>query len=274
MCVCVFYFLLFLLWPLRSSQTIVGALLFLVSMPTILSELRDFRKSWIISELWFPVMRPLLPLWSTLWFVRSTHVHFNIQSVHVDIFLLIHYITQCNFFIWILQMFIFIFTLQHSDYYFLPKQRYNQVNENFLKSDHPAVARTKPRLSSPFPIANPSFGSPTLPSALTSSPLSPPHRGQRPGEPRQESHTQEVMNSFNEYIIPIPDPKPEEVFTDVPESPVRYGNKWVVQIWTLHQSWMWTCLTRAAFPHHTPTHPDVELKLWLYYVGGNSDVFL
>ncbi|XP_037531799.1 platelet-derived growth factor receptor beta-like [Nematolebias whitei] len=28
------------------------------------------------------------------------------------------------------------------------------------------------------------------------------------------------MNSFNEYIIPIPDPKPEEVFTDVPESPV------------------------------------------------------
>uniref|UniRef100_A0A8C4EBM4 receptor protein-tyrosine kinase n=1 Tax=Dicentrarchus labrax TaxID=13489 RepID=A0A8C4EBM4_DICLA len=67
------------------------------------------------------------------------------------------------------------------------KKRYNQVNENFLKSDHPAVARTKPRLSSPFPIANP-----------------------------------EVITSYNEYIIPIPDPKPEEVFTDMPsESPAR-----------------------------------------------------
>uniref|UniRef100_A0A8C4GL34 receptor protein-tyrosine kinase n=1 Tax=Dicentrarchus labrax TaxID=13489 RepID=A0A8C4GL34_DICLA len=76
------------------------------------------------------------------------------------------------------------------------KKRYNQVNENFLKSDHPAVARTKPRLSSPFPIANPAFGSPS------------------PAE------TQEVITSYNEYIIPIPDPKPEEVFTDMPsESP-------------------------------------------------------
>uniref|UniRef100_A0A665TS58 receptor protein-tyrosine kinase n=1 Tax=Echeneis naucrates TaxID=173247 RepID=A0A665TS58_ECHNA len=66
------------------------------------------------------------------------------------------------------------------------KKRYNQVNDNFMKSDHPAVARTKPRLSSPFPIASPSFD------------------------------TQEVIPSYNEYIIPIPDPKPDEVFTDVP----------------------------------------------------------
>uniref|UniRef100_A0AAQ5X4A0 receptor protein-tyrosine kinase n=1 Tax=Amphiprion ocellaris TaxID=80972 RepID=A0AAQ5X4A0_AMPOC len=66
------------------------------------------------------------------------------------------------------------------------KKRYSQVNDNFLKSDHPAVARTKPRLSS------------------------------------REVEAQEVMASYNEYIIPIPDPKPEEVFTDVPsESPAR-----------------------------------------------------
>ncbi|KAK2849202.1 hypothetical protein Q5P01_009036 [Channa striata] len=68
------------------------------------------------------------------------------------------------------------------------KKRYTQVSDNFLKSDHPAVARTKPPLSSPFPITSPS----------------------------QEADTQEVIPSYNEYIIPIPDPKPEEVFTDVP----------------------------------------------------------
>uniref|UniRef100_A0AAX7TGE5 receptor protein-tyrosine kinase n=1 Tax=Astatotilapia calliptera TaxID=8154 RepID=A0AAX7TGE5_ASTCA len=66
------------------------------------------------------------------------------------------------------------------------KKRYNQANENFTKSDHPAVARTKPQLTSPFPITNPAF----------------------------------VIPSYNEYIIPIPDPKPEDAFTDVPsESP-------------------------------------------------------
>ncbi|XP_017279587.1 platelet-derived growth factor receptor beta isoform X2 [Kryptolebias marmoratus] len=101
------------------------------------------------------------------------------------------------------------------------KKRYNQVNENFLKSDHPAVARTKPRLSSPFPNTNPALGSPPPPIALTSSPLVPPNQGRRPGERRPEADTQEVINSFNEYIIPIPDPKPDEGFADVPsESPV------------------------------------------------------
>ncbi|XP_075337401.1 platelet-derived growth factor receptor beta [Odontesthes bonariensis] len=100
------------------------------------------------------------------------------------------------------------------------KKRYNQVNDNFLKSDHPAVARTKPRLSSPFPIANPAFGSPA-PITLSSSPLGPYNQNLRPGDLRQEADTQEVITSYNEYIIPIPDPKPEEVFTDVPsESPV------------------------------------------------------
>uniref|UniRef100_A0A8D3CCY8 receptor protein-tyrosine kinase n=1 Tax=Scophthalmus maximus TaxID=52904 RepID=A0A8D3CCY8_SCOMX len=68
------------------------------------------------------------------------------------------------------------------------KKKYNQVNDNFMKSDHPAVARTKPRLSSPFPI--------------------------------------DVITSYNEYIIPIPDPKPEDVFTDAPSgSPARYNTQ-------------------------------------------------
>uniref|UniRef100_UPI0037E75E15 platelet-derived growth factor receptor beta n=1 Tax=Semicossyphus pulcher TaxID=241346 RepID=UPI0037E75E15 len=98
------------------------------------------------------------------------------------------------------------------------KKRYCQVNDNFLKSDHPAVARTKPRLSSPFPIANPAFGSPS-PGSL-SFPPDPYNQSPSPGEFRPEADTQEVLTSYNEYIIPIPDPKPEELFTDVPpESP-------------------------------------------------------
>ncbi|XP_043983991.1 platelet-derived growth factor receptor beta isoform X2 [Gambusia affinis] len=97
------------------------------------------------------------------------------------------------------------------------KKRYNQANENFLKSDHPAVARTKPRLSSPFPIANPAFGSP---SPMTQS--FPGRHGQspRPGDGGREADTQEVIPSYNEYIIPLPDLKPDDVFTEVPsESP-------------------------------------------------------
>ncbi|XP_039975631.1 platelet-derived growth factor receptor beta isoform X2 [Xiphias gladius] len=98
------------------------------------------------------------------------------------------------------------------------KKRYNQVNDNFMKSDHPAVARTKPRLSSPFPIANPSFGSPSP--VTLSFPPDPYNQSPSPGNFRQEADGQEVITSYNEYIIPIPDPKPEEVFTDVPsESP-------------------------------------------------------
>ncbi|XP_062249319.1 platelet-derived growth factor receptor beta isoform X1 [Platichthys flesus] len=97
------------------------------------------------------------------------------------------------------------------------KKRYNQVNDNFLKSDHPAVARTKPRLSSPFPIANPSFGSPASPATLS---FPPDPYNQYPGNFRQQADAQDVITSYNEYIIPIPDPKPEEAFTDVPsESP-------------------------------------------------------
>ncbi|XP_044219254.1 platelet-derived growth factor receptor beta [Thunnus albacares] len=95
------------------------------------------------------------------------------------------------------------------------KKRYSQVNDNFLKSDHPAVARTKPRLSSPFPIANPAFGSPSP--VNLSFPADPYDQSSSPRDFRQEADTQEVITSYNEYIIPIPDPKPEEAFTE--ESP-------------------------------------------------------
>uniref|UniRef100_A0AAQ4RJF8 receptor protein-tyrosine kinase n=1 Tax=Gasterosteus aculeatus aculeatus TaxID=481459 RepID=A0AAQ4RJF8_GASAC len=98
------------------------------------------------------------------------------------------------------------------------KKKYSQVNDNFLKSDHPAVARTKPRLSSPFPIANPAFGTPPPQYAP------PDPYNQSAGEFRQEADSQEVITLYNEYIIPIPDPKPEDVFPFGPsESPARYG---------------------------------------------------
>ncbi|KAK1159392.1 platelet-derived growth factor receptor beta isoform X1 [Acipenser oxyrinchus oxyrinchus] len=58
-------------------------------------------------------------------------------------------------------------------------KRYNQVNEEFFKSDHPAVVRTKPRMS-----------------------------GNIAAEVRQDNDNE--PSPHNEYIIPIPDPKPEE----------------------------------------------------------------
>ncbi|CAG06278.1 unnamed protein product, partial [Tetraodon nigroviridis] len=85
------------------------------------------------------------------------------------------------------------------------KKKYREVNETFLKSNHPAVARTKPRLSSPFPIANPAFGSP---SQVGLSNFPDPYSQNT--NVTYEADAQEVMTSFNEYIIPIPDPKPEE----------------------------------------------------------------
>lgn len=97
------------------------------------------------------------------------------------------------------------------------------MNENFLKSDHPAVARTKPRLSSPFPVANPAFGS-SSPAGLPF-PADPYAQSSSPRQPRRDADVQEVINSFNDYIIPIPDPKPEDIFTGVSsESPARYKN--------------------------------------------------
>ncbi|XP_078145117.1 platelet-derived growth factor receptor beta [Centroberyx gerrardi] len=90
------------------------------------------------------------------------------------------------------------------------KKRYSQVNDSFLKSDHPAVARTKPRLSSPFPIVGPAFAPPSP----TASSTPPDPYNPNPGDFRQEADTEEAVTSYNEYIIPIPDPKPEDVFTD------------------------------------------------------------
>ncbi|XP_021336701.1 platelet-derived growth factor receptor beta isoform X1 [Danio rerio] len=75
------------------------------------------------------------------------------------------------------------------------KKKYSQVNDSFLKSDHPAVARMKPRVPSPFPGAF--------------SPQSPtPELTPRPQIDGEAPH--------NEYIIPIPDPKPEEETQDEP----------------------------------------------------------
>lgn len=54
--------------------------------------------------------------------------------------------------------------------------------------------------------------------------MDPYNQSTGPRETRREAGFQEVITSFNEYIIPIPDPKPEDVFAEVPsESPVRYG---------------------------------------------------
>ncbi|KAK0150297.1 Platelet-derived growth factor receptor beta [Merluccius polli] len=94
------------------------------------------------------------------------------------------------------------------------KKRYNQVSDNFLKSEHPAVARTKPRISFPFASASPPFG-PSSPAPSFSIPPDPydPNPGPQGGGFRREADGQEdVLTLYNEYIIPIPDPKPEDVF--------------------------------------------------------------
>ncbi|KAG7465192.1 hypothetical protein MATL_G00173670 [Megalops atlanticus] len=79
------------------------------------------------------------------------------------------------------------------------KKKYNQVNDSFLKSDHPAVARTKPRLPGPMLSLN-----------------------EPAADIRRDADGAETMASYNEYIIPIPDPKPEESCEEadtLPESP-------------------------------------------------------
>ncbi|XP_051935906.1 platelet-derived growth factor receptor beta [Hippocampus zosterae] len=87
------------------------------------------------------------------------------------------------------------------------KKRYSQVSDNFLKSDHPAVARTKPRLASHLPEANSTFATP-FPVSLSY----PPEAG---GQHSSPAPSEEVVPSYNDYIIPIPDPKPEDAFTDM-----------------------------------------------------------
>lgn len=92
------------------------------------------------------------------------------------------------------------------------KKKYNQVNDTFMKSEHPAVVRAKPRLSSPFLVTGQTFGS-SSPMNQSHS-LGPNHQNHGPRPSRHHPDAQEVIPSFNDYIIPIPDPKPDEVFTD------------------------------------------------------------
>uniref|UniRef100_A0A8C1PAC5 receptor protein-tyrosine kinase n=1 Tax=Cyprinus carpio TaxID=7962 RepID=A0A8C1PAC5_CYPCA len=83
------------------------------------------------------------------------------------------------------------------------KKRYSQVSDSFLKSDHPAVARVKPRVPSPFPGTLDLSPNPT---------------------PRPQVNRDIADAPHNEYIIPIPDPKPGEetqdgpVLTEIPSS--------------------------------------------------------
>ncbi|CAL8308611.1 unnamed protein product [Arctogadus glacialis] len=109
------------------------------------------------------------------------------------------------------------------------KCRYNQVSDAFLKSEHPAVVRTKPRSSPPFPAASPPFSlSPSVSSfAVPPDPYAPHPQPDPAPRPRGASGGgadggEEVPTLYNEYIIPIPDPKPEDLFGDAAstESPV------------------------------------------------------
>uniref|UniRef100_A0A8C1P7X9 receptor protein-tyrosine kinase n=1 Tax=Cyprinus carpio TaxID=7962 RepID=A0A8C1P7X9_CYPCA len=75
------------------------------------------------------------------------------------------------------------------------KKRYSQVSDSFLKSDHPAVARVKPRVPSPFPGTLDLSPNPT---------------------PRPQVNRDIADAPHNEYIIPIPDPKPGEETQDGP----------------------------------------------------------
>ncbi|KAJ8266013.1 hypothetical protein GJAV_G00124920 [Gymnothorax javanicus] len=89
------------------------------------------------------------------------------------------------------------------------RKRYEQVNESFLNSDHPAVARTKPR----------------QPRTVTSSPCDSRVEVAQAGQGEEE----DTGASSADYIIPIPDLKPEEtsevpdMLTEAPISDVPQG---------------------------------------------------
>ncbi|XP_044310257.1 platelet-derived growth factor receptor beta isoform X1 [Varanus komodoensis] len=77
------------------------------------------------------------------------------------------------------------------------KKRYQQVNEEFLKSDHPAVVRTRPR--------NAALNNSTAEDTARSSPV---------------LYTAVEQNGLdNDYIIPLPDPKPEGISDNLQEAP-------------------------------------------------------
>lgn len=83
------------------------------------------------------------------------------------------------------------------------KQRYKQVNEEFLRSDHPAVVRVGPRATK---INNPVYEGESISNILYSA----------------------VQPNDNDYIIPLPDPKPEDsdnvLNESRPSSTLQEGN--------------------------------------------------
>ncbi|KAG8128535.1 hypothetical protein E2320_015385, partial [Naja naja] len=78
------------------------------------------------------------------------------------------------------------------------KKKYQQVNEEFLKSDHPAIMRTRPR-NTGFSSSR-STGSDSVSSSSV-------------------LYTAVEQNGVdNDYIIPLPDPKPEGDTNNPPEA--------------------------------------------------------
>ncbi|XP_070595173.1 platelet-derived growth factor receptor beta [Erythrolamprus reginae] len=78
------------------------------------------------------------------------------------------------------------------------KKKYQQVNEDFLKSDHPAIVRTRPRSTGLSPSRS------TLSDIVSSSSV---------------LYTAVEQNGVdNDYIIPLPDPKPEGDHNNPPET--------------------------------------------------------
>ncbi|XP_063048957.1 platelet-derived growth factor receptor beta-like [Engraulis encrasicolus] len=83
------------------------------------------------------------------------------------------------------------------------KKRYGQVNDSFLRSDHPAVVRTKPRPLNPFGPMGHESGGPAPIRRGDCPPLSPP------------PFLADALPPPNDYIIPLPDthPRPEHTHT-------------------------------------------------------------
>uniref|UniRef100_A0A2D4PUK1 Uncharacterized protein n=1 Tax=Micrurus surinamensis TaxID=129470 RepID=A0A2D4PUK1_MICSU len=78
------------------------------------------------------------------------------------------------------------------------KQKYQQVNEEFLKSDHPAIMRTRPRNTGSSPSRSTARDSVSSSSVL---------------------YTAVEQNGVdNDYIIPLPDLKPEGDTNNPPEA--------------------------------------------------------
>lgn len=76
-------------------------------------------------------------------------------------------------------------TLPCLGFFLPPEQKYQQVDEEFLRSDHPAILRSQARLPGFSGLRSPLDSSSVLYTAVQ------PNEGD------------------NDYIIPLPDPKPE-----------------------------------------------------------------